>query len=177
MIVIIVLLMLLIGMLLDMSSTYWMTVLHGERFREVNQNFTPGEIDFYITNLIFFVILSSVALFTLTELSSVKRYIKETKLLLYLKEIFSLKIGRKNDFVNLKILCFVSALVTIGSIGLGHFLAFCNNVIEYFGGTGFMQAFISAFSVHEQMAVMIVFSLSVILMFPVTFIILRLSVR
>lgn len=177
MIVIIVLLMLLIGMLLDMLSTYWMVGLQGEKFREVNQNFIPGDADFFIINAIFFVILSSIAAFSLTELSSVKRYVQETNLLLYFKDIFSLKLNRENVFVSTKTVYLVSALVTIGSIGTARFLAFCNNMIEYFGGTGFMRTFMSVFSVNEQIAVTIVFSLSVILMFPVTYIILRSAVR
>ncbi len=169
--------MLWLGTFLDMVSTYYLSVLHGEKFREVNQAFTPGAADFYVINAVFLTILSAAVLFVLIDLRTTRKYIKETGFLFFLKEMASKKFYRKEDFVGLKAVSFVSILVTVGSMGGARFLAFVNNVMEFYADLGFMRIFISTFSLPDQLAVTTAFLVTTFAFFPITYWMLRSAVR
>lgn len=166
-----------VGTCLDMVSTYYMAILHGDKFREVNQNFTPGEADFIAINAICLFVFSAGALLTLIDLMTVKKYVQETNFITYLKEITSKKYFRGKDFVSLKTVSLVSLLVTVGSIGGARFLAFANNLLEYFGYAGLINLFLDTFSLNEQFAVYIVFAITAFAFFPLTYWLLRLAAR
>ena len=166
-----------IGTLLDMASTYYTFGSHGDQLREVNQFFTPGEADFFVINAVVLFVLSAAALFVLIDLMTVKKYIQETGLFTCLKEMTSKRYYRKEDFVSFKIVTLVSILVTVGSIGGGSFLAVVNNVLESYGYSGFVDPFLATFSIHEQLAITIIFVITVLAFFPITYVLLRLTSR
>lgn len=172
-----VLVLLWVGTFLDMVSTYYMAVLHAGKFKEVNQNFTPGEADFIVINAIFLFVFSVGALFALIDLMATKKYLQATNFITYLKEITSKKYFRRKDFVSLKTVSLVSLLVTVGSIGGARFLAFANNLLEYFGYAGLIRLFLETFSLNEQLAVYIVFAITALAFFPLTYWLLRLAAR
>ena len=169
------LVLLWIGTSLDMVSTYYMAVLHADDFREINQNFTPGETDFIVINAISLFVFSAGALFALIDLMILKKYLQETHFITYLKEITSKKHFRMKDFVSLKTVSLVSLLVTVGSIGGARLLAFANNLLEYIGHAGFLRLFLEAFPLNEQLAVHIVFAITALALFPLTYWLLRLA--
>ena len=175
--ILLALMLLWLGTALDMTSTYFMATHYGDDFVEVNQFFVPGDRNFYLINALLLIAFSAAAVSVLIDLSTVRTYIQETNFLTFLKEMSSRKFFRQEDFISLKVICLVSALVTVGSIGAGRLLACINNLVEFFGYMGFMRLFLSAFPVHEQVAVHTVFALSVLACMPATYVLLRLVVR
>ena len=162
---------------MDMVSTYFMAVFYSDEFREVNQNFSPTSLDFLVVNAVFLLVFSAAVMIVLIDWITVKKYLRETAFITYAKELISKKYFRRKDFVSLKIISLVSILVTVGAIGGGRFLAFINNLMEYLGYSGFMSHFLTAFPIHEQLAVHIVFTISVFPLFPISYLLLRLVVR
>ena len=175
--IIVAVILLWVGAFLDMASTYFLAVLHGDQFREVNQFFTPGKADFIVINAVFLFVFSAAAILALIDFMRVKKYIRETGFGTFLKEMASKRYYRKESFVSFKVVLLVSILVVVGAVGGARFLAFVNNLVEYLGYSGFMRLFLSTFAVHDQLAVTIVFVVSVFAFFPITYILLRLSVR
>ena len=175
--VIVALVMLWFGVFLDMASTYFTFGTHGDQLSEVNQLVYPGNPNFFVANALISLVLSAAVMFVLIDWETVKKYIRQTGLGTYLKELTTMKYYRKEDFVSFKVVTLVSIPVFVGSVGGGRFLAFVNNVLESYGYVGFMRLFLSTFSVHDQLAVSIVFTISLLAFFPITYILLRSSVR
>ena len=85
---------------------------------------------------------------------------------------------RTEDFVPRKVISSVSILVFVGSVGGARFLFFVNNLTEYYGYPGFISLFLWAFpAVHEQLALIIVFVIAAFVFQPITYLLLRLTVR
>ena len=204
--IVIVLMLLWVGPLLDMASTYLMVVVVSDEFREVNQNYLAANGDFLLVNFltingVFLLVFSLATMFALRNRNMVKKYIRETGLGAYAKEALpsrkyrvTVSIGRtivfskealpsknyfrKEDFVSHKVIASVSTLVLIGSVGGARFLFFANNLTEYYGYSGFMSLFLRAFpAVHEQFALGIVVVTAVIALYPITYLLLRLTAR
>ena len=204
--IVIVLMLLWVGTLLDMASTYLAVVVVNDEFREVNQNYLAANGDFLLVNFltingVFLLVFSSATMFALRNRNMVKKYIRETGLGVHAKEASTSKkyrvtvsIGRpivfskeelpsknyvrKEDFVSHKVIGSVSTLVLIGSIGGARFLCFVNNLTEYYGYPGFMSLFLWAFAaLHEQFALGIVSAIAVIALYPITYLLLRLTAR
>ena len=193
-----------VGTLLDMASTYIPLVLIGGEFREINQIYVDANGDFSLAKLltvngVFLLVLSLATMFALGNRNMVRKYFRETGLGAYAKEAFTSKkyrvtvsIGRKigfskeelasnlrkEDFVSQKVIALVSTLVLIGSVGGMRFLFFANNLTEYYGYSGFMGLFLQTFpAIHEQIALGIVSVTAVIALYPITYLLLRLTAR
>ncbi len=205
--IVIVLMLLWVGTLLDMASTYLMVVVVSDEFREVNQNYLAANGDFLLVNFltingVFLLVFSLATMFALRNRNMVKKYIRETALGAHAKgelsskkyrvviewrpfavyakeELTSKKYCRKEDFVShKKVVASVSTLVVVGSVGGARFLFFVNNLTEYYGYSGFMSLFLRAFpAVHEQFALGIVSAIAVIALYPITYLLLRLTAR
>ena len=202
--IVFVLMLLWFGTLLDMASTYILIVLIGDEFREANQIYIDANGDFSLVNLltingVFLLVFSLATMSALRNRNLVKKYIRETALGAYAKEALGSKkyrvtvsIGRKivfskeelisnfrkKDFVSQKVIALVSFLVLIGSVGGMRFLFFVNNLTEYYGYSGLMSLFLRAFpAVHEQLALGIVSVTAVIALYPITYLLLRLTAR
>ena len=202
--IVIVLMLLWVGTLLDMASTYLILGVISGKFREVNQIYLAANGDFLLVNFltingVFLLVFSLAPMFALRNRNMVKKYIRETGLGAYVKEALTSKkyrvtvsIGRtivfskeeltsnfrKEDFVSQKVIALVSTLVVIGSVGGMRFLFFVNNLTEYYGYSGFMSLFLRAFpTVHEQFALGIVSAIAVIALYPITYLLLRLTAR
>lgn len=202
--IVVALVVLWVGTLLDMASTYIPLVSIGDEFREANQIYLADNGDFLlgnflIINAVFLLGLSLATMFALRKRYMVKNYIRETGLGAYAKEALTSKkyrvtvsIGRtivfskeeltsnlrKEDSVSQQVIALVSLLVLIGSVGGMRFLFFVNNLTEYSGYPGFMSLFLQAFpAVHEQIALAIVSVTAVIALYPITYLLLRLTAR
>ena len=202
--IIIVLMLLWVGTLLDMASTYFMVVVIGGEFRELNQNYLAASGDFSLVKLltingVFLLLFSLTTMLALRNRNMVNKYIRETGLGVHAKEALTSKkhrvtvsIGRtvvfskeelpsnlrKEDFVSHKVIGSVSTLVLIGSLGGARILFFVNNLTEYYGYSGFMSLFLRAFpAVHEQFALGIVVATAVIALYPITYLLLRSTAR
>ena len=203
--IIIVLMLLWVGTLLDMASTYFMVVVIGGEFRELNQNYLAASGDFSLVKLltingVFLLLFSLTTMLALRNRNMVKKYVRETGLGAYAKEALTPKkyyrvtvsIGRtiafskeelasnfrKEDFVSHKVIALVSFLVLLGSVGGARILFFVNNLTEYYGYSGFMSLFLRAFpAVHEQFALGIVVATAVIALYPITYLLLRSTAR
>ena len=141
--IVVALVMLWLGVLLDMASTYFTFGTHGDQLSEVNQLVYPGNPKFFVVNALFSLVLSGAVMFVLIDWETVKKYIRQTGLATYLKELTAKKYYRKEGFVSLKVVTLVSIPVFVGSVGGGRFLAFVNNVLESYGYVGFMRLFLS----------------------------------
>ena len=204
--IVVVLMLLWVGTLVDMASTYILVVSIGDEFREVNQIYLADNGDFLlgyflIINAVFLLGFSLATMFALRKRDLVKNYIREMGLGAHAKEAFTSKKYRvtvsiarkitiskeeltsikdqiKEDFVSSKVVSSVSTLVLIGSVGGMRFLFFVNNLTEYSGYPGFMSLFLRAFpAVHEQIALAIVSVTAVIALYPITYLLLRLTAR
>ncbi len=109
----------------------------------------------------------------------IKKYIQETRYGAHSKdERTSKKNLRKEDFVSRRVILSVSVLVLVGSVGGARFLFFVNNLIEYYCHLGFMSLFLRAFpGVHDQLALIIVFSIATTVFYRITYLLLRLAAR
>lgn len=204
--IVIALVLLWVGSLLDMASTYFMVVVIGNEFREVNQNYLSANGDFLlgnflIINAVFLLGFSLATLFALRKRNMVTEYIRETGLAAYAKEAFtwrkyrvtvtiarkvaisreelsSIKDLIKKDFASSKVVSSVSTLVAVGSVGVARFLLFGNNLTEYVGYPGFMSLFLWTFpALHEQLALYIVFAIAFIASYPITYLLFRRTAR
>ena len=204
--IVIVLILLWVGTLLDMASTYLTVVVIGGEFREVNQFYLAANGDFSLVNLltingVFLLVFSLTTMLALRNRNMVNKYIRETGLGVHAKEAsisknyrVTVSIGwpvvfskeelpsknyvRTEDFVSHKVIGSVSTLVLIGSVGGARFLCFVNNLTEYYGYPGFMSLFLWAFrALHEQLALYIVFAIAVVALYPITYLLLRLTAR
>lgn len=182
--IVIVLILLWVGTFLDMASTYILVVSISGEFREVNQNYLDANGDFSLVNFlvingVFLLVFSLATMFALRNRNMVKKYIRETGLGAHAKGDFASKkdIG-KERFVSKKVISSVSTLIAVGSVGGARFLFFVNNLTEYSGYSGFMSLFLWAFpAVHEQLALHIVFLIAVLALYPITYLLLRLTAR
>ena len=204
--IVVILMVLWVGTLLDMASTYFLVVVVGGEFREVNQYYLADNGDFLLGNLltinaVFLLGFSLATMFALRKRNMVKNYIRDTGLGAHAKQAFTSKkyrvtvsVQRKEAIskeelssikdliregtVSSKVVSSVSTLVLIGSVGGMRFLFFVNNLTEYFGYSGFMSLFLRAFpAVHEQIALGIVSVTAVITLYPITYLLLRLTAR
>ena len=202
--IVIVLMLLWVGTLLDMASTYLMVVVIGDEFREVNQFYLAANGDFSLVKFLtingaYLLVFSLATMLALRNRNMVNKYIRETGLGVHAKEALTSKKYRvtvsngrtvvfskeelpsnlrKEDFVSHKVIGSVSTLVLIGSAGGARFLFFVNNLTEYYGYSGFMSLFLRAFpAVHEQFALGIVGATAVIALYPIIYLLLRLTAR
>ena len=204
--IVVALILLWVGTILDMASTYLMVVVIGGEFREVNQNYLAASGDFLLGNFltinaVFLIGFSLATMVALRKRNMVKDYIEKTGLGAHAKDAFTSKkhrvtvrIGRnvtiseeeltsikdlvKESIVSSKVASSVLTLVLIGSLGGMRVLFFVNNLTEYFGYSGFMSLFLRAFpTVHEQIALGIVSVTAVIALYPMTYLLLRLTAR
>ncbi len=168
-----------------MASTYFiLVVITSDEIREVNQNFVSADGDFLLVNSlvlngVFLLVFSSATMFALGPRDMVGKYIRETRYGAHAKdERTSKKNLRKEDFVSRRVIWSVSVLVLVGSVGGARFLFFVNNLMEYFGYLGFMSLFLRTFpGVHEQLALIIVFSIATTVFYRITYLLLRLTAR
>lgn len=178
--IIVALMLLWVGTLLDMASTY-LLVVPSDKLREVNQNFvdTNGEFlftNFFVINGVFLLVLSLATMFALRNRNRVKKYLRETGYGAHTKaEWGSMKHLGKEDR---RVVLSVSALAFVGSAGGARFLFSINNLTEYYGSAGFMSLFLWAFpTVHDQIALIIVFCIAATAFSPITYLLLRPKAR
>ena len=202
--IVVVLMLLWVGTLLDIASTYILVVLIGGDFREVNQIYMDASGDFSLVRLltvngVFLLVFALATMSALRNRNLVGKYVRETGLGVFAKETLTSKkyrvtvsIGRKiafskeeltsnlrkEDFVSQKVIAMVSSLVVIGSVGGARFLFFVNNLTEYYGYPGLISLFLWAFpAVHEQLALIILTVTAVFALSPITYLLLRLTAR
>ena len=187
--IVIALVLLWIGSLLDMASTYYVmspSIIGDDiRVREVNQHLINSDGDLLLVNLftfngVFLFVCSLVTIFALKNRNMVKKYIRETRYFAAVKDdlILSNKELRKEDFVSRKVIISVKILVLVGSFGVARFLISINNLMEYYVQSGFMSLFLRTFpTMHEQLALITVFCIISTVMSPVTYLLFRLSAR
>lgn len=203
--IVIALVLLWVGTLLDMASTYFMVVILSGEFREVNQNYLTASGDFQLANFwtinsVFLLVFSLATMFALRNRNTVRKYIRGTgyrahiwrpyafALKKYMREpeygahgkdgATSKRSLMKEDFVSRRVISSVSALVFVGSVGGARFLFFVNNLTEYYGYPGLISLFLWAFpAVHEQLALIIVFVIAAFIFQPIAYLLLRLAVR
>ncbi|WP_446830443.1 hypothetical protein [Candidatus Foliamicus sp.] len=170
----IALLLLWVGTLLDMASTYLMVVVIGDEFREINQNYIDANGDFSVSSLVkinsvFLLAFSMATMLPLRNRNVVKKYLRERALGAHLEDKWA---------ANRRVISSVWTLVVIGAVGGMRFLFFVNNLTEYFGSPGFIRAFLWVFpAVHEQLTLHIVSAIAVVAFYPMVYLLLRLSVR
>ncbi len=182
--IVIVLVLLWVGTLLDMVSTYVMVVILSDEFREINQNLIASNGDFLLVKLlvingVFLFVFSFATVFAMRNRNMVKKYIRETGLCAHAKvEWSSMKEPIRVDLVSRRVHSSVSTIVVVGSAGGARFLAFVNNLTEYYGYPGFMSIFLWAFpGIPNQLALLIVFVIAVFALYPITYMLLRLTAK
>ena len=196
--IVVALMLLWIGSLLDMASTYYvLSASIGDeiRIREVNQYLTNSDgdlllVNMFIINGVFLFALSLAMMFPLKNRNMVKKYIQETGYFTHVKDglfisnkkddllILNKNLVRKEDFVSRRVIFSVSILMFAGTIGGVRFLFSINNLMEYYVHSGFMSLFLGVFpALHEYIALTIVFLLLYKVSSPFTYLLLRLSAR
>ena len=195
---VVALMLLWIGSLLDMASTYYvLSASIGDeiRVREVNQFLINSDGDLLLVSMfaingVFLFALSLTTMFPLKNRKMVKKYIRETRYFTHVKDdilILSKKddlltlnknLVRKEDFVSRRVIFSVSILMFAGTIGGARFLFSINNLMEYYVHSGVMSLFLGAFpALHEYIALTIVFLLLYKVSSPFTYLLLRFSAR
>ena len=186
--IVVALMLLWIGSLLDMASTYYVlsaSIGDEVRVREVNQYLINSDgdlllVNMFIINGVFLFALSLATMFPLKNRNMVKKYIRETGYFTRIKDDWTLsnKNLRKEKFVSRRVIVLVSILMFVGTIGGARFLFSINNLMEYYVHSGVMSLFLGAFpALHEYIALTIVFLLLCEVSSPFTYLLLRLSAR
>ena len=182
------LMLLWIGSLLDMASTYYvLSTLIGDevRVREVNQFLINSDgdlllVNMFIINGVFLFAFSLAMIFPLKNRNMVKKYIQETGYFTHVKDDYTIsdKNLRKEEFVSRRVIVSVTILMAVGAVGGARFLFSINNLMEYYVQSGVMSLFLGAFpALHEYIALSIVFVLFCQVSSPFTYLLLRLSAR
>ena len=186
--IVVALMLLWIGSLLDMASTYYvLSASIGDEIgvRELNQFLINSDgdlllVNMFIINGVILFVCSLATIFPLKNRKMIKKYIQETRYFAAIKDDFILsnKELRKEDFVSRRVIRSVKILVLVGSFGGARFLISINNLMEYYVQPGFMSLFLRTFpTMHEQLALIIVFLLLCKVSSPFTYLLLRLSAR
>ena len=199
------LMLLWVGTLLDMASTYFLVVILSGEFREVNQNYLTASGDFSLANFwtincVFLLVFSVATMFALRNRHMVMKYIRGTGYRAHIWRPYAIALNkymqdpehgvhakdeatsktgsRKEVSVPRRVISSVSILVFVGSVGGARFLFFVNNMTEYFGYPGFMSLFLWVFpAAHEQLALIIVFVIAAFVFHPITYLLLRFAAR
>ncbi len=169
--IVVALMMLWVGTLLDMASTYF-----------THLDTISVDIDFVIYIILnggILLVFSLATMLALKPLDMVKKYIRETSYREHVEgENTSKENLRKYYFVSRRVIWSVSVLVFVGSLGGVRFLFFVNNLIEYFDYQGFMSFIFLTFpEVDYVLVVAIIYAVGSMIIHPIIYLLLRLTTR